>query len=117
MRLQNRSEQQFVETLVEGTRLLLANSEITTPQKIATLKKAIAGHAQQAIWLRAQRNALADVDRMTRIDRLIKLREEAVAYLKATADWLARRGRTDTPPEERPKMFAVPTWHADQLSA
>jgi hypothetical protein len=117
MRLHNTAEETFVNTLVEGTKLLVANSKFTTPEKIAALKKAIAGHAQQAVLLRAQRNAVADTEMMKKIERLIKLREEAAAYLSATAKWLTNRDRSLQTLDDLPRMFAVPKWQNDQLWA
>lgn len=114
MRLHSTAEQKFVETLVEGTKLLVANSKFTTPEKIAALKQAIAGHAQQAVLLRAQRNAIADTDRMKKIERMIKLREEAAAFLSATAKWLSNRDRSLQTLDDLPRMFAVPKWRTDQ---
>ncbi|MCC7435390.1 MAG: hypothetical protein IT363_11955 [Methanoregulaceae archaeon] len=81
------------------------------------MKKAIAGHAQQAVLLRAQRNAVGDTEMMKKIERLIKLREEAAAYLSATAKWLTNRDRSLQTLDDLPRMFAVPKWQNDQLWA
>lgn len=116
MRMLSSAEKKFVDTLVEGTRILIVNNEMTTRQKVSALQRAISGHAQQAVLLRAQRNAQADVTRMKHLDRLITLREEAASYLMATAKWLSAQDRGESR-DERPSMFKVPRWHPDQPAA
>lgn len=117
MRMLSSAEKKFVDTLVEGTRILIVNNEMTTRQKVAALKRAISGHTHHVVLLRAQRNAQADVTRMKQFDRLIALREEAASYLVATAKWLMSHDRDMKALDERPRMFAVPRWQPEQPAA
>ncbi len=117
MRMLSSAEKKFVDTLVEGTRALIVNKEMTTRQKVSALQRAVSGHAQQAVLLRAQRNAQADVLRMKQFDRLISLREEAAGYLVATAKWLASQDRGELSLDQRPQMFAVPRWQPEHFAA
>lgn len=117
MRMLSSAEKKFVDTLVEGTRILIVNNEMTTREKVSALKRAISGHTHHVVLLRAQRNAQVDATRMKQFDRLITLREEAASYLVATAKWLTAQDRGVMSLDERPRMFAVPRWQPEQPAA
>lgn len=117
MRKANSAEQAFVTGLVRNVTVLVKNRNLSLRLKIASLQKAALENAEHVTALRgAMRNA-ADEEVAKRLKKWIAIREEATAYLVNTAKWLIHVERCPNTLNQRPRIFAVPSWDRNEMPA
>lgn len=104
------AEQSFVTRLIEETRALI-KSHRPVHEKIARLQFAAAEQGKRAYRLRRMRKVVAgDPTKVEKVDRLLEVRERAMAYFRATAKYLTVRSRHPKTIVQMPRFFAAPTW-------
>lgn len=117
MRKANSAEQAFVTGLVRNVTVLVKNRNLSLRLKIAALQKAALENAEHVTVLRgAVRNA-SNPEAAERMKKWLTTREEATAYLVATAKWLIHVERCPNTLNQRPRIFAVPSWDRATMPA
>lgn len=111
MRDYNKLEGSFATRLVTDVRAIV-DSGLTHREVIAKLRAGATRHALRAYSLRRKRYRVSPgAPRQQRLIFLIRLRERASAYLRATAHYVSEHAAGAPTLRQMPRSFAVHPWY------
>ena len=110
MRLLKDAERSFTERIVDDTRVLVESPQ-PLDSKLEELNKTAEMQEQKINFLvRLARRLRHDPNRLTKIKRVIDLREKALTYVVSMGRFLKAKEKKVTTLDQSPCAFATPPW-------
>jgi hypothetical protein len=90
-------------------RCIIGTAELSTKEKIHLLKKLLNQLTEHANRLENVKSSVEDKDRVSRLEFILKVRKQAMAYIQNSIDFLEQSGKGASI-RQMPRSLAVPSW-------
>ncbi len=109
MRLLKASERAYLSSIVMQVRCIIGTAELTVKEQVHLLKKLLKQLTDHADRLEKVKSSVEDKERVSRLEFILKVRKQAMAYIQNSIEFLEQSGKGASI-RQMPRNLAVPSW-------